>query len=194
MTNDEENRVPEAFDLAARDADDALVRYWESVRAKVKVSRAHVVMGPGVQGTVPPPAFSFGDSPELADELLGLVLTGRKTATSTAMAELSDDEPAPRVGDLWIVLDGRECPRALIRTTSVTQVAFRDVTPAFAAAEGEGDGSLEHWRREHERSWRRVLGDDAFGPDMLVLCETFELIDPSPAPTATPTPAPGDGA
>ncbi len=158
---------------------DALVRYWESVRAKVKVSRVHVVTGPGVQGTVPPPAFAFGDTPEQADELLALVLAGRKTATSTAVAELSESDPAPQVGDVAIVLDGAQRPRALIRTTAVTEVAFRDVTPAHAAAEGEGDGTLEHWRREHERFWRSVLGDDAFSPDLPVLCETFQLVDPS---------------
>ena len=30
--------------------------------------------------------FAFGDSPELADELLALVLAGRKTATCAALA------------------------------------------------------------------------------------------------------------
>lgn len=168
---------------APQDADGSLVQYWEAVRAKAKVSRTHVVTGAGSEGTVPPPAFAFGDTPELADELLELVLAGRKTATSTAVAEVGDG-PAPRVGDLWIVLDGRGHPRALLRTTRVTEAAFRDVTPAHAAAEGEGDGSLEHWRAEHERYWRRVLGDDAFSPELGVLCETFQLIDP--APRATP--------
>lgn len=164
---------------APQDAGASLVQYWEAVRAKAKVSRAHVVTGAGAEGTVPPPAFAFGDTPELADELLDLVLTGRKTATSTAVAELADG-PAPRVGDLWIVLDGRGNPRALLRTTSVTEVAFRDVTPAHAAAEGDGDASLEQWRGEHEQYWRRVLGEDAFSPEMGVLCETFRLIDPAP--------------
>src|SRR6476469_7683858 len=32
-------------------------------------------------------SFSFGDSPELADELLELVLTGKKTATCWAASE-----------------------------------------------------------------------------------------------------------
>jgi uncharacterized protein YhfF len=32
-------------------------------------------------------SFSFGDSPELADELLELVLVGKKTATCWAASE-----------------------------------------------------------------------------------------------------------
>lgn len=163
--------------------DGALVRYWESVRAKAKVGRVAVVTGPDVRASVPPPAFAFGDSAELADSLLALVLSGRKTGTTTAVEELGE-EPAPRVGDLWIVLDGAARPRALIRTTRVVECAFRDVTPAFAASEGEGDGSLEDWRREHERYLRRVLGEEAFSPDLRVLCETFQLVDPALRATA----------
>ncbi|HCX86290.1 MAG TPA: ASCH domain-containing protein [Micrococcales bacterium] len=159
--------------------DEAIVAYWESVRAKAKVGRLPVVLGPGALAAVPPPAFRFGDAPELADELLRLVLDGVKTATSTAQAELGPDDAAPAAGDLWIALDGAGHPRALLRTTDVVETAFRDVTPAFAEAEGEDDRSLESWRREHERYWRRVLGDDRFDEDMVVLCERFEVLDPA---------------
>lgn len=159
---------------------DALVTYWESVRAKARIGRIAVVTGPGALASVPPVAFAFGDGPELADELLGLVLAGVKTGTSTAVAELGEEAP-PREGELAIVLDGAGHPRALIRTTSVVQCAFRDVTPDFAASEGEGDRSLAYWRREHERYWRRVLGDERFSEDIEVLCETFEVLDPEVA-------------
>lgn len=158
---------------------DPIVEYWEAVRAKAKIGRVATVIGPGALAAVAPPTVSFGDSPELADELLALVLSGRKTATSMALLELGQDRP-PRRGDLTIVLDGAGHPRALIRTTEVLECAFRDVTPEFAAAEGEGDGSLEHWRAEHESFWRRVLGDEVFSPDLAVLCERFEVVDPRP--------------
>ena len=40
--------------------------------------------------------FSFGDSPELADELLSLVLAGKKTATCGALREYGEGrEPMP---------------------------------------------------------------------------------------------------
>ena len=47
--------------------------------------------------------FSFGDSPELADELAELVLAGKKRATCWAASE----GPKTHVGKQWVVLDGR---------------------------------------------------------------------------------------
>ena len=60
--------------------------------------------------------FSFGDSPEMADELLALVLAGKKTATVSVILE---DEKAPSVGDLSLVLDGRSTPACVIKTVHV---------------------------------------------------------------------------
>lgn len=39
--------------------------------------------------------FSFGDSPEMADELLALVLSGKKTATVSVFLE---GEQTPNIG------------------------------------------------------------------------------------------------
>ena len=56
---------------------------------------------------LPPPAWSFGATPEQADRLLGLVLDGTKTATASACATTRPtDEPLPESGTLGIVLDG----------------------------------------------------------------------------------------
>ncbi|CAA9434694.1 MAG: hypothetical protein AVDCRST_MAG80-819, partial [uncultured Rubrobacteraceae bacterium] len=45
-------------------------------------------------------AWSFGDSPRMADELGALVVSGRKTATCMALWEVeADEEPMPRVGE-----------------------------------------------------------------------------------------------
>ena len=159
--------------------DEAIVSYWESVRAKAKIARLPVLLGTGAGAALPPSAWSFGDSPALADQLLQLVLDGVKTGTSSALAEYGPNDALPAVGELSIILDGAGNPRALLRTTAVDRVRFEDVTADFAAREGEDDRTLESWRREHETYWRRVVGDEAFSPSMDVLCETFELIDPT---------------
>jgi uncharacterized protein YhfF len=68
--------------------------------------------------------FAFGDSSELADELLELVIKGVKTATCS-----TEDEPntsAP--GERWIVLDGRGEPRCVIESTEVTYRRFKKLT------------------------------------------------------------------
>ena len=60
-------------------------------------------------------SFSFGDTPELADELLGLVLAGTKTATCWAASE---GLKGVEVGKRWIVKDGQGRPRAVIERPS----------------------------------------------------------------------------
>lgn len=168
----------------ASDGDDRISAFWQSARAHVGFGKLETVLGGSPLDVVPPPSFAFGDNPETADALLELVLTGQKTATSTAMVEFErNGETGPRVGDLSIVLDGAGEPRALIRTTAADVVAFGEVDEDYAAAEGEDDLSLETWRAEHERYWRRVLGDDAFSIDMPILAERFELVFPLDGPT-----------
>jgi len=124
-------------------------------------------------------AWSFGDNPELADELLELVLTGNKRGTATLVVELErTGEKMPEVGDYNIILSGKGKPSAIIRTTSVEIKPFNEVEEAFAYSEGEDDRTLESWRREHWKYWTRVglkLGF-AMKEDLPVVCENFELI------------------
>ncbi|MCK4477353.1 ASCH domain-containing protein [Candidatus Bathyarchaeota archaeon] len=124
-------------------------------------------------------AWYFGDNPELGDELLELVLTGKKTGTATLVIELKrEGEKMPEVGDYNIILDGKEKPTAIIRTTSVEIKPFNEVEEAFAYSEGENDRTLESWRKEHRIYWTRKgqkLGF-AMKEDLLVICENFELV------------------
>lgn len=161
----------------------AIQEFWETARGRAGVGRLDVVTGTSTAATVPPPAWAFGDGPRLADELLGLVLAGTKTATATSRAELeATGEPVPRPGDLSILLDGEGHPRALIRTAEVEEVAFREVTEEFAFLEGEDDRTLASWRREHERYFRRVLEGTGveFTEDLPLVLERFDVLYPTP--------------
>jgi uncharacterized protein YhfF len=60
-----------------------------------------------------------------------------------------DGERLPQEGDIEIVLDFLNRPVLLLRTTEVEVVAFENVPSEFAAADGEGDLSLEYWQAEH---------------------------------------------
>lgn len=113
--------------------------------------------------------FSFGDHSELADELLSLVLRRLKTATCWPIEEGQQTE----VGRRSVVCDGAGRPRAILETVSIEQMAFDQVGQEFAASEGEGDGSLHHWRTSHRGYLERA---GIFRPDMLLWCETFRLI------------------
>lgn len=112
--------------------------------------------------------FSFGDSPEMADELLRLVLAGTKTATCWAARDFG---PTP-IGAGSVILDGAGAPQAIVETTEMRLVRFCDVDEAFAHDEGEGDQSLSWWRDAHRRYFDRNGG---FSDDMEVWCERFLL-------------------
>ena len=113
--------------------------------------------------------FSFGDSPQLADELLALVLSGRKTATCWSV----QDGQQTAVGQRWVVCDGSEQPRAVLETVSLEQRIFNQVDEAFARKEGEGDLTLDWWRKAHQRYFERNGG---FDPSMLLWCEKFKVV------------------
>ena len=116
-------------------------------------------------------SFSFGDGPELADLLLGLVLEGRKTATCWAAAE---GLKGVEVGKPMVVKDGAGRPRAVLETVELTQRRFDEVDAAFAHDEGEDDQTLASWRAAHQRYFTRNGG---FAPDMLLNCERFRLVE-----------------
>jgi uncharacterized protein YhfF len=117
--------------------------------------------------------FSFGDNPELADELAALVLAGRKTATCWAAAQGLLTE----IGKWMVMLDGTGRPRAVIETVELVQRGFGQVDAPFAYDEGEGDRTLAHWRRAHETYFSR-LGQ--FAPDMKLWCERFRVVEVIP--------------
>ena len=98
----------------------------------------------------------FGDSPALADVLLGEVLRGRKRATAELAAEFAGrGDAVPRVGSHWIACDGAGVPRVVLRSVELRLGVFASADAAFAWDEGEDDRSLESWRNEHRRYWQR---------------------------------------
>jgi GrpB-like predicted nucleotidyltransferase (UPF0157 family)/uncharacterized protein YhfF len=126
-----------------------------------------------------PDAFSFGDSPALADELGALVSAGRKRATASLPVEFTSvGDPLPAVGDVGIVLSGGGVPIAIIELVEVRHLPFRDVDAAFAADEGEGDATLASWRAAHLRYFGRVAARAGvrFDEETAVICQRFRLV------------------
>jgi uncharacterized protein YhfF len=114
-------------------------------------------------------AFSFGDSPALADQLLGLVLEGKKRATCWATSE---GLKGALVGMSMVVLDGKRRPSIVLTTNELVQPRFDDVDEQFAYDEGEGDRSLAYWREAHKRYFTRL---GLFQPDMMLWRERFNV-------------------
>jgi uncharacterized protein YhfF len=116
-------------------------------------------------------SFSFGDTPVLADELLALVLAGKKTATCWAASE---GDKGAAIGKPWVVKDGQGRRRAVLETVELTRRGFGDVDPAFAFDEGEGDRSLAYWRPAHTHYF---TGRGEFSETMDLYCERFRLVE-----------------
>jgi uncharacterized protein YhfF len=122
--------------------------------------------------------FHFHIAQPGADELMQLVLDGKKRATTSSVeaCRLEGQRP-PRPGDLSVVTDWAGAPRCVIETESVQILPFQAVGFDLARLEGE-DENLESWRAGHERFFRAegaALGY-AFSQDMPVAFETFRVV------------------
>jgi len=121
----------------------------------------------------------YGDSPELMNELIQLVLEGKKTATCGSLWEYEfEGQSIPKVGDIWVELDGNENPVCITETIEVAIRKYNEVDADFARSEGEGDLSLEYWREAHKNFFSRILPKigKEFSEEMPLVCERFRVI------------------
>lgn len=126
-----------------------------------------------------PPAGYFGATEEVANTCAQLAQNGQKKCTSHSLIGLQQrGEPLPKIGDLNIVTDFNGYAHCIIRTTKVRLKPFFSISPEYARLEGEGDGSLEYWKRVHWEYYTQEL--EPFGKvpreSMIVVCEEFETI------------------
>lgn len=120
--------------------------------------------------------FCYGEY--LPNLLIGLVKTGKKRGTSSALELYGPEERVPQVGDLVVVTYGNGLPGCIIETKECRIKRFDQITEQEAALEGEGDQSLAHWRRVHREffSWEYEQQGNRFHPQIPVLYERFEVI------------------
>lgn len=143
--------------------------FWNAYATAARVS--------GAEFTV----FGFGDSAELADSLVALVIAGAKRATaSLARDYVGLGQPMPKPGDHSIVIDGSNTPRCIVCTLRVEIKAMRDVDASFAWEEGEGDRSLAWWTSAHKRYFARQGAREGFSVDdsTEVVLERFKVVWP----------------
>ena len=121
----------------------------------------------------------FGLGCEDALELCELVLQGKKTATASLVLEYENaPEDAPVIDGYSVVTDYDGEPKCVLRTTEIRVIPFAEVDAKFAFDEGEGDQSLDYWRKVHWDYFSRRCAEIGKKPhlEMLVNCERFELL------------------
>ena len=139
---------------------------WEAFRSKSEIEGGYS-------------SWYFCDNEKDANELADLVLTGKKSATASVYELFErENEEIPKHGDHSVITDWSGKARCIIKTTQVDLVPFREVTAEFAFKEGEGDCSLEYWRKAHWEFFTREMEPFGLTPreSMLVVCEEFELV------------------
>jgi len=124
-------------------------------------------------------SWHFCDNEEDANDLVELVLIGTKRATASLYLSYEyEKEDLPKVGNHSIITDWSKTARCILETVKIDIVPYQEVTEKFAATEGEGDKSLEYWRRAHWNYFSREI--EAMGrkpsEDMIVVCEEFKVI------------------
>jgi len=144
-------------------------QYWER----------YLEMRPADGCDVPHVTADYAGSSKDTDELLRAYLEGRKTAGSSFLEDyLTANDPIPQVGNYWILLASDGEPSCLLRTVKIKIYKFKDVTEEIAVAEGEGDCSVEYWRRVHAKSYTPHL--KAWGiydiEEATVITEFFRVV------------------
>ncbi|MBE8720808.1 ASCH domain-containing protein [Sphingobacterium pedocola] len=146
-----------------------MVEYWKKFQSS----------NPEYRNIKQPQSFYFCDNKEDADACVELVVQKIKRATSPSVWWFEkNNEELPRVGDIAIVTNWEGEPRAIIKTTKVEIVKFKNITPEYAYTEGEGDKSLDYWKKVHLDYYKREMEELGEYPneEMEIVCEYFETI------------------
>ncbi|QQK08471.1 ASCH domain-containing protein [Miniphocaeibacter halophilus] len=120
--------------------------------------------------------WAFGTSP---DKLLELVLSGEKTGTSSLyrLYEFTN-ESIPKEGEYSIILNSKGKAICIVKNTKVEIIPFKEIRKEHAFKEGEGDKSLNYWKKVHREFFIGELNKlgEKFSEDILVVFEEFKLM------------------
>lgn len=112
------------------------------------------------------------------DAQIANILSGRRTAIFSTFASYSVDcEPLPASGELYLVFDRGNNPRAVIEIESVNILPFSEITWGMAQKEGE-DENLEQWKIR----WQENLEEEGeivgfkFSPEIKIIFQTFRVL------------------
>lgn len=121
-------------------------------------------------------AFYFGSTKKSSEHLYQLILSGRKTATTSALASF-ENGVIPKVGDVSLIISYEGDPLALIQTTQILITRFDELTYEEIKDEGE-DETLESWRLNHQDFFMRdgLRNNYTFSFNMPVVFEHFKVI------------------
>ncbi len=126
-----------------------------------------------------PKTIYFCDNEVDANECTKLVKAGVKKATSDSLLGLQyRKERLPKIGDYTVVTNWEGEAQCIVRTTKVILKPFFSIDEEYAQMEGEGDKSLDYWKKTHWDYYTRELEEYDRVPreSMIIVCQEFEKI------------------
>jgi len=149
---------------------DSVQKFWREFCAE----------NPEIKTDEPYEVWFFANNRDSAKNLARLVLSGKKRATASLMENESDTGDGGIVGGYSVVTDFDGNPQCVIVTTEVRRLPFNEVDEQFAFDEGEGDRTLEYWRRVHRKFFSEYCRESGveFEESMLVSCKRFNKLFP----------------
>ncbi|WP_067030009.1 ASCH domain-containing protein [Allomuricauda sp. CP2A] len=126
-----------------------------------------------------PKVVRFYDNEQDTNTCVDLICKETKRAVSHSLMGLQQrNMPLPKIGEFSVVTDWEGNAKCIIRTTSVKLTPFFAVREEQARLEGEGDKSLEHWKKTHWSYFSRELAEFGKIPreSMIVVFQGFELL------------------
>lgn len=103
------------------------------------------------------------------DKLVGLVLSGKKTATTYLYTPSSPSE----IGEEAILTYDNGRKACITKTTQVIITEFKNITWELARLEGESN-NLSEWQASHQAFFAHINPD--FNHETKVVFEIFEII------------------
>ena len=126
-----------------------------------------------------PKTMYFGDNEQDANENARLIQSGARKAISHSLLGLQNrNEPLPKIGDYIVVTNWSGEAQCIVRTTAVKLKPYFSIDVLYAQLAGEGDKSLDHWKKVHWDQYTTEL--QKFGREpresMIIVCQEFEKV------------------
>lgn len=118
----------------------------------------------------------LADDPQENDRMLEDILSGRRTAIVTPLADWPQGREIPRAETFRVLLDSQGVERCVLRSAGARMVTFRQMSEELALREGQ-DANLPQWQartRAHLLARCRETGVP-FSLDALLVVETFAV-------------------
>ena len=106
------------------------------------------------------------------NKLIDLVLSNKKTATSSLFI---DETNLPVIGEESIICYDDDTFACIVKTVDYKIIKFNEMTEEYAKLEGEGDLSLEYWKKVHYDFFKSI--NPSFNEDSKIIFEIFEVVN-----------------